>query len=216
MQYRNRNMPSLIPFGSISVVGTGIVETKPDIAILTMGVTTDNKNLEEGQKQNDKYFNNILMRLLDYGIIKENISTEDISVTRNYDYNTNTFLSYKISHILSVTINDFSSLDDIYSLGIENGANDNISVNFTLSNPNMYYNKAMKKASQDAINKASILAKNFNVKYNNIPYKIHENSSSLYSITYPTPLSYSYTPNITPGLIKITSEIEAIFTTYAY
>lgn len=218
MQYRNMKLPlpSPIPSGSISVIGTGTIETKPDIAILTMGVTTDNKSLEEAQNQNDKYFNNILVSLVDYGISKENISTKDISVTRNYDYNTNTFLSYKVSHILSITINDFSKLDDIYSLGIENGANDNITVNFTLSNPNLYYNKALKKASQDAVNKASLLAKSFNVKYNNIPYKVHENSSSLYSITYPTSLSYSYTPNITPGLIKITSEVEATFATYAY
>lgn len=216
MQFRNIKMPIPSPNGSLSVIGTGLIETKPDTAVITMGVTTENKSLEVAQDQNDKIFNNIMSSLIDYGVPKENISTKDISVTRNYDYNTNTLLSYKVSHVLSINLNDFSKINDIYSLGIENGANDNISVTFTLSNPSFYYNKALKKASQDAVNKASLLAKNFNVKYNSIPYKINEKSSSLYSITYPMAGSYAYSPNITPGLIKVTSEIEATFATYGY
>lgn len=216
MQFRNVRMPMSTPSGSMSIIGTGIIETKADLAILSIGITTESKSLEEAQEQNDKIYNNILTSVIDYGIPKENISTNDISVTRNYDYSNNTFLSYKVSHIISITTTDFSKLNDLYSLAIENGANDNITVNFTLANPHYYYNKALKKASQDAINKASLLAKNFNVKYNNIPYKIHENSSSLYSVTYPVSGSYSYSPDIAPGLIKVTSEIEATFATYAY
>lgn len=216
MQFRNMRMPVNGQTGSMSVIGTGTIETQADLAVLSIGITTENKSLEEAQEQNDRTYNNILTSLLDYGVSKENISTNDISVTRNYDYSNNTFLSYKVSHIITVTTNDFAKLNDIYSLAIENGANDNITVNFKLSNPQFYYNKALKKATQDAVNKASLLAKSFNVKYNNIPYKIHENSSSLYSVTYPTPGNYAYSPEITPGIIKVTSEIEATFATYVY
>lgn len=216
MQFRNMRMPANSQTGSMSVIGTGTIETQADLAVLSIGVTTENKSLEEAQEQNDKAYNNILTSLLDYGIPKENISTNDISVTRNYDYSNNTFLSYKVSHVITVTTNDFAKLNDIYSLAIENGANDNITVNFKLSNPQFYYNKALKKATQDAINKASLLTKSFNVKYNSIPYKIHENSSSLYSVTYPTPGNYAYSPEIAPGIIKVSSEIEAAFATYVY
>ena len=216
MQFRNMRMPANSQTGSMSVIGTGTIETQADLAVLSIGVTTENKSLEEAQEQNDKAYNNILTSLLDYGIPKENISTNDISVTRNYDYSNNTFLSYMVSHVITVTTNDFAKLNDIYSLAIENGANDNITVNFKLSNPQFYYNKALKKATQDSINKASLLAKSFNVKYNSIPYKIHENSSSLYSVTYPTPGNYAYSPEIAPGIIKVSSEIEAAFATYVY
>lgn len=214
MQYRNMRMPTSSAGGSLSVIGTAILEVKSDIVILNLGVTTENKSLEEAQDQNDHIYNTIMTALNDYGIPNENLSTKDISVIRNYDYNTNTFSSYKVSHLLSIIIDNFSKLNDIYSLAIENGANDNITVSFSLSNPSSYYNKALKKASQDAINKASILAKNFGVKYNPVPCKVHENSSSLNSITYPVSGNYNYSPDISPGLIKVTCEVEATFLTY--
>ena len=109
---------------------------------------------------------------------------------------------------------DISKLKDIYSLAIENGANDNISVDFLLSNPGYYYSKALKKASKDALNKATLLASSFNIRFNPSPFKIIEKSSSLYSIAYSTSKSYaSSQQDLSSGIVKITAEIEAIFTT---
>ncbi|MEF9991158.1 MAG: SIMPL domain-containing protein [Romboutsia sp.] len=212
MQYRNTNYNMHSNNGILSVIGSGIIETESNLAILSIGITTEDKSVENAQNANDKIFNNIIKSLSEYGVSSDDISTQDISVIRNYDYNTNTFISYKISHIVSVSINDFSKLSDVYSLAIENGANDNITIDFTLSDQNIYYNKALKKASIDAINKASILAKNFGIKYNPIPYKIKENSSSLYAVSKSSPNFQ----DILPGLIKISAEIEAIFTTNYY
>lgn len=214
MQYRNMRMPT--GNGSLSVLGAGTVEVPADLAILSAGITTESKSIEEAKDKNEMIFKDVMRSLIDYGISQDDINTEDISVTRNYDYNTNTFQSYKISHVISVKTSDFAKLNDLYSLVIENGANDNISIIFTLSNPNTYYNKALKKASQDAISKAAILAKNFGVKYNNVPCKVTENSSSLYSITYTTPANYAYSTSITPGLVKVTAEVNAVFSTYIY
>ena len=214
MQYRNTNMYMPNDKGCLSVHGASYIEVNSDRAKLNVRISTDDKSLEKAQDLNNKIVERILISLEDYGIPKENIHNEDISVIRNYDSN-NIFLSYKVTNLMSILIDDFNKLGDVYSLVIENGANDEISVDFILSNPSQYYNKALKKATQDALNKAGLLAKSFNVKYNPAPYKITETSSPLYAITYSS-RSTSYYQGISPGLVKITAEVEAVFSTYTF
>lgn len=215
MQFRNNNnicMPT--NKGSLSVNGIGYIEVNADTAKLNARVTTESKNLEEAQELNTHIVKNLLTSLYDYGIPKENIHTEDISVTRNYDYTNNVLISYKVSQLISIIITDISKLEDVYDLVIENGANDDINIDFMLSNPSYYYSKALKKASQDAINKASLLAKNFSLKYNHLPSKVTEVSSSLFPITYSS--SSNYYKGLAPGLVKITAEVKAVFTTFPF
>ncbi|MBO3446305.1 SIMPL domain-containing protein [Clostridium sp. CCUG 7971] len=214
MQFRNNSnicMPT--NKGSLSVNGKGYIEVNADTAKLNARVTTESKSLEEAQEQNSRIVNILLTSLYDYGIPKENIHTEDISVTRNYDYTNNVLISYRVSQLISILITDISKLKDVYELVIENGANDDINVDFMLSNPSYYYSKALKKASQDAINKASLLAKNFSLKFNPAPSKITEVSSSLYPTTYSTSSNFQ---DLAPGLVKVTAEIKAVFTTFPF
>lgn len=215
MQYRNTKMYTPTDKGCLSIHGTSALEVNSDRARLNIRISSENKSLEEAKDSNNKIYKNLLTSLHDYGIPKDNIYSEDVSVIRNYDYNNNELISYKVTQLISILVDDFSKLSDIYSLVIENGANDDISVDFILSNPSHYYNKALKKASQDALNKANILAKSFGVKYNPLPYKITELSSQLYSITYYSSPLDNY-QNIAPGLVKVTAEIEAIFSTHPF
>ena len=214
MQFRNGKMYIPTDKGSLSVNGVGYLEIESDLIRLNLGITSDSKSAEEAKDKNLQTLESLITSLTDYGIPKEDINTKDISVTRNYIGCDNHQLSFNVTNLITVMIHDISKLKDIYSLAIENGANDSISVDFLLSNPTYYYNKALKKATIDALNKASLLASNFNLKFNPAPHKIIEKSSSLYSITYSTSKSYSSAQqNLSSGLVKITAEIEAIFTT---
>lgn len=214
MQYRTNNMYMPTDKGSLSVHGGSYIEVNSDRARLKVKISTDNESLEEAEDLNKEVMERILLGLEDYGILKENIYSEDLSVTKNYDSNNN-FLSYRVTNLISIIVDDFNKLGDVYSLVIENGANDEISVDFILSNPTQYYNKALKRATQDALNKAGLLSKSFNVKYNPLPYKITELSSPIYAITYSSS-STSYYQDIAPGVVKITAEVEAVFATYPF
>lgn len=215
MQFRNNNMYMPTDKGSLSVHGTGYIEVNSDRARLKVKISTDNISLEEAQDKNKEITDRVLMSLKDYGITEENIHSENLSVSKNYNLSNNTFLSYKVTNVISVLLDDFNKLGDVYSLIIENGANDEINVDFVLSNPTQYYNRALKKATQDALNKAGLLAKSFNVKYNPIPNKITELSSPIYAITYSSS-SNSYYQDIAPGVVKIIAEVEAVFSTFPF
>ena len=214
MQFRNGKMYIPTDNGSLSVNGVGYLEIESDLIRLNLGITSDSKSAEEAKDKNLQTLESLITSLTDYGIPKEDINTKDISVTRNYIGCDNQQLSFIVTNLITVMIHDVSKLKDIYSLAIENGANDNINVDFLLSNPTYYYSKALKKASKDALNKAALLASSFNIKFNPAPFKIIEKSSSLYSIAYSSSKSFSSTQqNLSSGLVKITAEIEAIFTT---
>ncbi|MEG1310394.1 MAG: SIMPL domain-containing protein [Romboutsia sp.] len=214
MQYRNSSAYMPTDKGTLSVNGVSYIEVNADTVRLNVKITTESKSLEEAQNKNKTISNNLLTSLLDFGISKENIHSEDMSVFRNYDYTNNALISYNVTQLVTILISDLSKLKDVYELVIENGANDDINIDFILSNPYYYYSKALKKASQDAINKAAIIAKNFSLKYNPIPANVNEVSSLLYSITYSS--SNNYSPDVSPGLVKVTAEIDAVFTTYPY
>lgn len=215
MQFRNNNMYMPTDKGSLSVHGTGYIEVNSDRARLKVKISTDNISLEEAQDKNNEITDKVLMSLKDYGIPEENIHSENLSVSKNYNLSNNTFLSYKVTNVISILLDDFNKLGDVYSLIIENGANDEINVDFVLSNPTQYYNRALKKATQDALNKAGLLSKSFNVKYNPIPNKITELSSPIYAITYSSSSS-SYYQDIAPGVVKIIAEVEAVFSTFPF
>ncbi|MEG2788022.1 MAG: SIMPL domain-containing protein [Romboutsia sp.] len=214
MQYRNSSAYMPTDKGTLSVNGVSYIEVNADTVRLNVKITTESKSLEEAQNKNKTISNNLLTSLLDFGISKENIHSEDMSVFRNYDYTNNALISYNVTQLVTILISDLSKFKDVYELVIENGANDDINIDFILSNPYYYYSKALKKASQDAINKAAIIAKNFSLKYNPIPANVNEVSSLLYSITYSS--SNNYSPDVSPGLVKVTAEIDAVFTTYPY
>lgn len=212
MQYRNMRMPT--DKGSLSVLGSSSIEVLADTAIICTSIASEGTSLEEARNKNYEVYNIILKSLADYKIQKENIYDKNVSATKNPNSSGDT--TYTVSHLLTVVVNDFSKLNDIYSLIIKNGTNDSAKINFTLSDSVPYYNRALKKATQDAVSKASILARNFGVKYNPVPYRIRENTSSLYSITYPSYDDCNYTSASLPGYVSISAEIEASFSTYQY
>ena len=214
MQYRNMRMPT--DKGSLSVLGSSSIEVLADTAIICTSIVSEGTSLEEARDKNYEVYNIILKSLDDYKIQKENIYDMNVSATKNPNSSDNTTTTYTVSHLLTIVVNDFSKLNDIYSLIIKNGTNDSAKINFTLSDSVPYYNRALKKATQDAVSKASILARNFGVKYNPVPYKIRENTSSLYSITYPSYEEGNYTSGSLPGYVSISAEIEASFSTYQY
>lgn len=211
MQYKNSlfNMPS--DKGSLTVRGVSSLNIESDMAKINVRISSQDKSLEIAKDKNSEILNRLLDSLSDYGVSKDDIFSKDISATQNYDYEKNALISYTVTQLITIIVHDLSKVNDIYSLVVENGANDEIYIDFSLSNPNEYYNKALKKATQDAKDKASILAKNFSLNYNPIPCKVTEVSSQLNNINYS---SKSSSTNVVPGIVKITAQVDASFLTY--
>ena len=212
MQYMNMNN-DIREKGQLSVNGVGIVKVKSDLAILKVGVTTSNEDVQVAQVENTNTVNAVITSLTDYKIPRENINADDVVIKRIRDNATNQVIGYEITTNITIEVEDIKNLGDIYSLAIENGANSEVNISFTLSNVNHHYKKALLKATQDALNKGNLLSKSLNIRLKPLPESISENSTSIYSVSQKN-IAYSSSPFLSSGDLEVKAQVGIVFNTY--
>lgn len=212
MQYMNMNN-AVREKGQLSVNGIGIVKVKSDLAILKVGVTTSNEDVQVAQVENTNTVNAVITSLTDYKIPRENINADDVVIKRIRDNATNQVIGYEITTNITIEVEDIKNLGDIYSLAIENGANSEVNISFTLSNVNHHYKKALLKATQDALNKGNLLSKSLNIRLKALPESISENSTSIYSVSQKN-IAYSSSPFLSSGDLEVKAQVGIVFNTY--
>ncbi|MBE6066975.1 MAG: DUF541 domain-containing protein [Clostridium lundense] len=199
--------------GELKINGTATIKVKPNIAIVNLGVVTEDINLEKAQEENAIKATSIINELLKFGISKEDISTFTYNIEPQYDYieGKQTFRGYRVTNILSVTIKDLSKVGQIIDAAVSKGANRVDNIKFTVENPSPYYNKALSLAIINAINKARQVENTLKVNMFKTPYKIIEQSSTENVQEVADFKALAATTPILPGQITITSNIEAFF-----
>lgn len=199
--------------GELKINGTATIKIEPNIAIVNLGVVTEDINLEKAQRENAIKATSIINELLKFNIPKEDISTFTYNIEPQYDYieGKQIFRGYKVTNILSVTIRDLSKVGQIIDAAVSKGANRVDNIKFTVENPSPYYNKALSLAIINAINKARQVENTLKVNMFKIPYKIIEQSSTENVQEVAGFKALAATTPILPGQITITSNIEAFF-----
>lgn len=164
---------------TINVTGEGEVSAVPDIAYVSLGITTEKTSVVEAQKNNSDTMNKIIDGIKKSGVASEDIKTAkyDISPKYNYEDKTGnrTLVGYTVTSILNVTVKNTSSVGSIIDTAIANGANTSNGVTFGVSDYQKYYNMALKNAISNAKSKAQVIGSCIDVKLSN-PTKITENS----------------------------------------
>ena len=144
----------------IVVTGTGEVRVEADTAIISLGVTSRDKQVDKAQQNVNKAVVDIRAALTDMGISEENITTDFISIYAGYDYNdySETIAYYNASTSLMIKVTDISKAGSVIDTAIRAGANQLNNISFSASDTEDAKEKAMKLAVENAKNKAEILA----------------------------------------------------------
>ena len=197
----------------LKVEGKGSIRVQPDTAVVYLGVVTENKQLRLAQEENAAKMTAVLRVLRSMGVPSENIQTQAYHITSQYDFieGQQIFRGYRVEHMLEVRISDMSSVGGIIDAAVQNGANQVNSINFSVSNPSVYYQQALNAAVDDAIAKAGTLGRELNITVSQVPVQIIEMGYEPGPIV---PLMYQAAAPATPvqpGLIEITARIEAVF-----
>ncbi|MBF8982047.1 SIMPL domain-containing protein [Lutibacter sp. B2] len=199
---------------SMELEGRGSIKVQPDIAIVTLGVVTENKELKIAQEENAKDSTRMLDSLKKMGIKEDDIETEAYSIDLQYDYieGQKIFRGYKVTHNFKITIRDLEKTGKIIDTAVSNGANVVKNIYFTLSNPSIYYRQALTLAIQDAIEKAEVIENKLQVIVNKTPTRISEERYDhipLYK--RPSLGSPDTTTPIKAGKVEIIANIKAVF-----
>lgn len=200
---------------TLTVYGEGVISTKPDLAIVRLGVVTQEDEASEAQLENSKLTNQLLNSLYDLGIPKEDIETIQYNIVPIYDYSepTKKLVGYKVTHIFKIVVDDISKVGTVIDTSTENGANTVLGVDFSIKYPSVFYRNALEKAIINATKKAKKISNSINVDLNMTPLLISEEKYSTYS-NYGSVKAYATNGVSTPiqeGTIDIKAFVKVVF-----
>lgn len=145
----------------ITVVGQGEAYGQPDRATVQLGVETFAPNVADATRENEENVQSIMAALDGLGIPASDIQTSNYSVWAEQRYGENGpegITGYRVSNMVTVTINDISAVGDVLGTVTEAGANAIHGIIFSVADPAALEAEAREAAISNAREKAASLA----------------------------------------------------------
>lgn len=152
---------------TITIGGEGKVVGVPDIAVVEVAISTENKEVVRAQTENNTKMTALIERVKGFGVDSKDIQTIDYSVYPQYEYKDNgkQFLrGYMVTHNVRIKIRDLGKIGTIFAAAGESGANQVSGVSFTIDDLDILRAQAREKAFDKAMEKAVSLAAKAGVK----------------------------------------------------
>ena len=148
--------------GRIIVTGEGSVETAPDMATISLGVTTEAKDAAEAMSTNSEATASVLERVAAAGVEPRDVQTSGLSLSPNWandqSTGTNSIVGFVANNQVTVRVRDLKALGGILDDVVRNGANTFNGLTFGLQNPDPVMDEARKEAVAEALRKAKLYA----------------------------------------------------------
>ncbi|WP_338451127.1 SIMPL domain-containing protein [Niallia oryzisoli] len=166
---------SYYPF-TLTIEGEGKIRVSPDQATITLGVITENPNVQIAQEENTAISNSVILALKQIGIDDSEIRTTVYSVNPRYDFieGKSILKGYEVEHHFEVTVKDLTTIGNVYDMAMKNGANRSGMIQFFVANPDVFYQEALKKAVENAQKKATEISSTIGATLSLMPIKITE------------------------------------------
>ncbi len=152
----------------ITVSGEGTVQASPDMALITVGVVSENESAREALSANTQSMTQVLDALKAEGIESRDLQTSGFSMEpvysqppRNTD-NSTPFVpeitGYRVRNNLNVRVRDLSRVGAVLDKVITLGANSVSGPTFSVAEPKPLQDQARRAAVADALRKAELYA----------------------------------------------------------
>ena len=148
---------------TISIRGTGIVTSAPDIAYINLGVNSSAQTARIALDKNNKAMNNIINAIKKIQVENKDIQTSNFSINPRYNRKNNLeglpqIIGYEVFNNLSITIRNLDNLGPILDKVVTLGSNRINNIQFSISNPQPLEDQARALAAKDAKRRAEIYA----------------------------------------------------------
>ena len=146
---------------TISVTGSGKAYITPDIAYVSIGVHTEDKDAAKAVAANNTQSQSVSTALKDFNIDSKDIQTTNFSIYPQQQYDQNgklTGVLYVVDNTVYVTLRDISKIGDLLNAVVEAGANSINGVQFDTSDKTEALSSAREQAVADAQSQAKELA----------------------------------------------------------
>lgn len=158
----------------LSVTGEGVIEASPDMATVSLGVTTEGDTAKAAMDSNNSQLAMVIEHLKSAGVEDRDIQTTGLSLGPRYDYNTtnssgqNVINGYIATNMVTVRVRALEGLGAVLDAAVSDGANTLNGVTFGLQDPAPQTDAARKLAVESARHKAELYAEAAGVKLGDI------------------------------------------------
>ncbi|MBQ7475892.1 MAG: SIMPL domain-containing protein [Selenomonadaceae bacterium] len=146
---------------TISVSGEGVVEAPPDVATISVGVVSRDRDAAKVQNENSRAANNVINAIASLGIDRKNIRTGNYNFREIFHSDTNhkqIFDGYEVTNTVTITVTDLNKVGRVIDAALSNGANAVNSLHFGIRDREKFQSEALRLAVRDARKKAEIAA----------------------------------------------------------
>jgi uncharacterized protein YggE len=200
----------------IQVVGSGSAFGKPDVALLSMGVSVERASVKEAKEEAAAAMQEVLDSLKKNGVAEEDIQTQRFTIQPQYNYidGKQVLRGYLVANMVSTKVRNMDAVGEIIDDATDAGG-DLLrieSITFTIDDPKELQSKARIEAMKDAKDRAEMLAKEGEVKLGK-PVSISD------TVYFASPNFYDSeaikggemsTP-VEPGLLKVTVTVTVVY-----
>jgi len=193
----------------ITVTGTGIAYSAPDVAKIDFGVRSEAKDLANSQKLNADAITKIKNDLALFEIKPEDIQTINYNITPDYIYRASqkpVLSGYTTYHFLRLTIRNLELVDALLQTLGNSGATDISQIQFTIDDPAEVKSEAREKAIASAKDMAQQLANLTGAKLGRV-LAIQEETAPTDNSTRLEGMGGSASPGVESGSLSVTSTV---------
>jgi uncharacterized protein YggE len=167
------------PQPSITVMGTGEVLEKPDMARVNIGVVTQLETASASLRQNTEAVEKVLATLNKFKIAEADIQTSNFSIGPQYDYNRSgqppRLVGYRVTNQVRIAVRNIEDLGALLDELVSAGSNQINDVRFDIDEVAAHEDTARRMAVSDARRKATLYAQEAGVQLGSV-IKVEEMS----------------------------------------
>ncbi|MCU9849054.1 SIMPL domain-containing protein [Defluviimonas sp. WL0024] len=153
---------------TISVTGEGRVEAAPDMATVSLGVTSEAATAAEAMAANSEAVAAVIGKLRGAGTEDRDLQTTGLSLGPRYDYDGSggapKLAGYVASNMVTVRVRALDTLGGVLDAVVSEGANTLNGLSFGLQDDQAALDEARRLAVADAARKAALYAEAAGVK----------------------------------------------------
>lgn len=166
---------------TLTVTGNGKVIAQANAVQLQIAVITKGSDVTEAQQENATIMNRVIQSIINLNIPQENIQTAAYTVSPTYDYieGKEVFSGFEVTNAISVKITDINQVGAVIDTAVQSGANRISSLQFSVENPDVYYQQALSLALKNAQMKARTIADTMQLSLQPQPIEILEESNGM-------------------------------------
>lgn len=166
---------------TLTVTGNGKVIAQANAVQLQIAVITKGSDVTEAQQENATIMNRVIQSIINLNIPQENIQTAAYTVSPTYHYieGKEVFSGFEVTNAISVKITDINQVGAVIDTAVQSGANRISSLQFSVENPDVYYQQALSLALKNAQMKARTIADTMQLSLQPQPIEILEESNGM-------------------------------------